>query len=115
VEEAEGWWRPTATSSMSQGWSFNTNPSQSETEEQWRLSSPSLLMGSVANQAQLSLSLSNSNNDENNNNQRPILILQPAAELPWFEGTRKEDALTFVHHMDRIDLVAQWLDETMVG
>jgi len=59
VEEAEGWWRPTTTSSRCQGWSFNTTPGQRETEEQWRLSSLSLLMCSVANQAQLSQSLSN--------------------------------------------------------
>jgi len=89
-------------------------------EEQWRLSSPSLLMGSVANQAQLSLSLlSNSNDDNNNidnnidNNQRPIHILQPVVELLWFEGTRKVDVLTFVHCMDRIALVTQWSDDTM--
>jgi len=74
-------------------------------------------MGSVANQAQLSLSLSNSdkNNDDNDNhnNQRPIQILQLVVGLPWFEGMRKVDVLAFVHCMDRIALVAQWLDDTM--
>jgi len=73
-------------------------------------------MGSVANQAQLSLSLSNSNNDDDNDNdndQRPIQIFQPAAQLPWFEWKRKLDVLTFVHCMDRIALVTQWLDDTI--
>jgi len=75
----------------------------------------------VANRAQLSLSLPNSNNDndndddnnDNDKNQRPIQILQPAAELLWFEGTRKVNFLAFVHRMDKIALVAQWLDDTM--
>jgi len=73
---------------------------------------PSLLMGSVANQAQLLVSLSNSDNNDDHN-QRPIQILQPAVELRWFEGTRKVGVLTFVLCMDRIALVTQWLDDTM--
>jgi len=75
----------------------------------------------VANRAQLSLLLPNSDDnndnddDDNNNNkdQRPIQILQPAAELPWFEGTRKVNFLAFVHCMDKIALVVQWSDDTM--
>jgi len=110
VGEVEGWWRPTTPSSRCQGWSFDTMASQGETEEKWRLSSPSLLMGSVANQAQLSLSLSNSNDDNddknNDNDQRPSQILQPSAELPRFEGKKKVDVLTFDHCMGRIALVA---------
>jgi len=112
--EAEGW-RPTTTSSRLQGWSFDTTASQREAEEQWTVKFIITVKGQCGQPSSVPNSDDNNNDDDNNDNkdQRPIQILQPAAELPWFEGTRKVDFLAFVHRMDKIALVAQWSDDTM--
>jgi len=45
---------------------------------------------------------------------RRTRVVLPVKELPCFEGTKKDDMVTFIWQVDKIAVSAQWLDEEWV-